>query len=77
MKDYGVIVLKNIHFTSAEQVKFGKAFGGDDSELVKLPSLLSWGNQDPEFKEISRVGNVMPDGTLKGPDAVLAATRWH
>lgn len=44
-------------------------------EVIVLPPELAFNNKDPKFPAISRVGNVLLDGTLK--DSSKEATIWH
>jgi len=42
---------------------------------VTLPKQLAFNNQDPVYKCVTRVGNVLLDGTLK--DSAKEAMYWH
>lgn len=44
IKAHGVVVLKNVHLSESDQISFGAAFGGKDSDLIKLPKFLAFFN---------------------------------
>lgn len=71
MKTHGTICLKNIHFNEDELIKLGEALG----EVVILPIEFAFNNRDPKYPAITRVGNVLMDGTLK--DSSKEAAYWH
>ena len=72
LRAHGVVCLKGLNLNEKELIQFGRALG---DELVLLPNLPYFNNRDPEYPEISRIGNVLVDGTLK--DSSKEAVLWH
>jgi hypothetical protein len=46
---------------------------GDD--ILYLPKEFALGNFDEKYPEVSRIGNIMPDGSLK--DSKYEGSIWH
>ena len=45
------------------------------NEAIELPSFLMFNNQQKAYRTVARVGNILPDGSLK--DSKKEAAYWH
>ena len=59
---HGIICVKNCALSSKELVDFAAQIG---DELLPFPGEMTFGNVEPGFPNISRVGNINFDGTLR------------
>lgn len=59
---HGAVCIKNVDFDEKDMVEFSK---GMYDEVVVLPTFLCFNNVPKEYPEITRVGNILLDGSLK------------
>jgi hypothetical protein len=71
LKVHGVVCLKNTNLDINDYMKFASSLG----DLVVLPPSLSFNNKDPKYPPLTRVGNILVDGSLK--DSSREAIVWH
>lgn len=72
LNSHGCICLKNVNFNEKDMYEFTK---GVWDQVILLPSFLAFNNQDPIYKQVARVGNVLQNGTLK--ESQKEAAYWH
>lgn len=70
--DHGCICIKQVDFGPQQMTAFTSKMW---NEAIELPVFLMFNNQDPSYKTVARVGNVLADGTLK--DSQKEAAYWH
>ena len=60
--DHGCICIKQVDFSPKQMTDFTSRMW---SEAIELPAFLMFNNQDPSYKTVARVGNILADGTIK------------
>ena len=72
VKEHGVVCIPKAELKPKDLFEFTK---GVFDEIFVLPSSMAFQNQDKEHREVSRIGNVLVDGSLK--DAKNEAVYYH
>ena len=72
LRRHGVICVKGTKLSEQNMIDLASSLG---DEVVILPPELSFNNKDLRYPPISRVGNILMDGSLK--DSMKEATIWH
>ena len=72
VKEHGVVCIPKAELKPKELLQLTK---GIFDEIFILPYSMAFKNQDKEHREVSRIGNVLVDGTLK--DTKNEAVYYH